>query len=127
MDLVPLENMEPMEDNSYLSDRAIFSRSREIERRLTQPKRRETLLDKIRATAELIGGTPRLAVEADENPWEFYRLQARLEIAEKAKNVNHTIRILAPTLPPTALDGDITDIEFEEVRADGSDPPTQKD
>lgn len=125
MDLVPLENMEPMEDNSYLSDRAIFSRSREIERRLQNPKRKETMLDRVRATAELIGGTPRLATEADENPWEFYRLQARLETAEKQRNINHTLRILAPTLPPTALDGDITDIEFEEVRPPGS--PPQKD
>lgn len=116
MDLIPLENLEPMEDNSYLSERAIFARSKEIDRRLAQPKRRETMLDKVRATAELIGGVPRLAVEADENPWEFYRLQARLELAEKVRNINHTIRILAPTIPPTALDGDITDIEFEEVR-----------
>lgn len=127
MDIVPIENLEPMEDNSYLSDRAIFTRSREIERRLNNPKRRETLLDKVRATNELIGGTPRLATEADENPWEFYRLQARLEIAEKAKNVNHNIRILAPTIPPTALDGDISDIEFEEVpSAEESNPPTQE-
>lgn len=118
MDLVPLENLEPMEDNSFLSERAIFSRSKEIERRVNNPKRKESFLDRIRATNDLIGGVPRLAVEADENPWEFYRLQARLELAEKAKNVNHTIRILAPTIPPTILDGDITDVEFEEQGAD---------
>lgn len=115
MDLVPLENLEPMEDNSYLSDRAIWARAREIERRVNSPKRRETMLDRVRAASELIGGTPRLATEADENPWEFYRLQARLELAEKARNINHTVRILAPGLPPTTLDGDITDVEFEET------------
>ena len=115
MDLIPLENLEPMEDNAYLSDRAIFSRQREIERRVQNPKRRETMLDKVRAGFELIGGVPRLAVEADENPWELYRLQARLEAAEKAKNVNHTIRIIAPGLRPSALDGNIQDVEFEEV------------
>jgi hypothetical protein len=122
MDLIPLENLEPMEDNSYLSDRAIFSRSREIDRRLNQPKRKETFLDKVRAANELIGGVPRLAVEADEQPWELYRLQARLEAAEKTRNINHTLRILAPTIPPTALDGDITDVEFEE--APPGDPET---
>lgn len=116
MDLIPLENLEPMEDNSYLSERAIFSRSREIDRRLNQPKRKETFLDKVRAANELIGGVPRLAVEADEQPWELYRLQARLEAAEKTRNINHTLRILAPTIPPTALDGDITDVEFEEAQ-----------
>jgi len=100
MDIIPLDNLEPMEDNSYLSDRAIFSRQREIERRVQNPKRRETLLDKVRNASELIGGVPRLAVGADEQPWELYRLQARLEIAEKARNVNHNIRILAPSIPP---------------------------
>jgi hypothetical protein len=119
MDLVPLENLEPMEDNSYLSERAIFSRKREIERRVNNPKRKETMLDRVRAASELIGGVPRLAVEADENPWELYRLQARLEAAEKARNINMAIRILAPTIPPTALDGDITDVEFEEAPPPG--------
>lgn len=125
MDLVPLQNLEPMEDNSYLSDRAIFSRQREVERRVNNPKRKETFLDKVRATHELIGGVPRLAVEADENPWEFYRLHARLELAEKTRNVNHTVRILAPTIPPTALDGDITDIEFEEVQDQNGERSTE--
>lgn len=115
MDMIPLENLEPMEDNSYLSERAIFSRSREVERRVSNPKRKETFLDKVRAASELIGGVPRLAVEGDENPWELFRLQARLELAEKARNVNHTVRILAPGLPPTALDGNPVDVEFEEV------------
>jgi len=115
MDLVPLENLEPMEDNSYLSERAIFARGREVKRRVTNPKRKESMLDRVRAASELIGGVPRLAIEGDENPWELYRLQARLEQAEKARNINHNIRILAPSIPPTALDGDITDIEFEEV------------
>lgn len=120
MDLVPLDNLEPMEDNSYLSERAIFSRSKEVERRVNAPKRKESFLDKVRAASELIGGVPRLAVEGDEQPWELYRLQARLEAAEKARVINHNIRILAPSIPPTALDGDITDIEFEDVPQDGS-------
>jgi hypothetical protein len=115
MDIVPLENLEPMEDNSYLSDRAIFARQREVERRVNNPKRKETMLDRVRAASELIGGVPRLAVEGDENPWELYRLQARLELAEKVRNINHTFKILAPGLRPTALDGDTTDVEFEEV------------
>lgn len=126
MDMIPLENLEPMEDNSYLSERAMFSRNREVERRLNQPKRKETFLDKIRATNELIGGVPRMAVEADEQPWEFYRLQARLEAADKVKNINHTVRLMALAIPPTSLDGEdaIKDVEFQEVPIDS---PTQKD
>ena len=83
------------------------------------------MLDKVRAASELIGGVPRLAVEADENPWELYRLQARLEAAEKARHQSMTLRILAPAIPPTKLDGDITDVEFEEVKDAQS--PSQTD
>lgn len=118
MDLVPLDTQEPMEDNSYLSELAVFSRDREIERRLNNPKRKETMLDQVRKTDELIGGVPRLAVEADRNPWEFYKLRAKLEAAEKNKNFNLAVRVIAPGLPPTALDGEITDMEYEEVPAE---------
>src|SRR5450432_2774741 len=114
MDIVPLENLEPMEDNSYLSERAIWARQREIERRLSRPNRKETMLDQARASFELIGGVPRLAAEGDEQPWELYKLLARLEQAEKAKTVNHNVRIIQPSLPPTTLDGAI-DAEFQDV------------
>lgn len=131
MDLIPLENLEPMEDNSYLSDRAVFSRHHEISRRVNNPKRKETFLDRVRAANELIGGTPRMAIEADEQPWELYRLQARLEAAEKQRNINLAVRILSPGLPPTSLDGNVTDVEFQDVPSQSggtsSEPGTQKD
>lgn len=74
------------------------------------------MLDQCRATFELIGGVPRMATEADENPWEFYRLKARLEISEKQRDINVAIRLIQPALPPTPLDGEgAIDVEFAEV------------
>ena len=123
MDLVPKDTQEP-EDNSYLSDRAIFAkqldRLRPVDRKQLVGKRARGLAA-LHDTFELIGGVPRLAIYADESPHEFYQLYFRYTQSTD-KNVTHSIRILAPTIPPTALDGDITDIEFEEVREDGPSP-----
>jgi hypothetical protein len=117
MDIVPKETQEP-EDNSYLSERAIFAhqldRIRPVDRKQVVGKRQRGL-SALHDAFELIGGVPRLAIYADESPHEFYQLYFRYT-QQTDKNVNHTIRILAPSIPPTALDGDITDIEFEEVQ-----------
>ena len=118
MDMIPLDNLEPMEDNSYLSDRAVFARDKAIERRLSRPKqsKRETLLEKYHAALELIGGVPRLAIMADEDPLNFMSQLIRLEIASQTKNVSHSISVIQPAIPPTALDGDdIQDIPFSDV------------
>lgn len=126
MDMIPLENLEPMEDNSYLSERAIFARDKDIERRLTRPKRQvETLMDKMNSTDELIGGVPRRAIWADENPGAFYTLQARLALAEAVKRHELAVQIIAPGLPPTALDGDgAIDVKFEDVPLTPTQSPT---
>jgi hypothetical protein len=120
MELVPKDSMEP-EDNSYLSARAIFAHQMDRIRPIDKSKvvgKRARGLAALHDTFELIGGVPRLAIYADEQPHEFYQLYFRYTQSQD-KTVNHNVRILAPTIPPTALDGDITDIEFEEVRTDG--------
>jgi hypothetical protein len=122
MDIVPKDSMEP-EDNSYLSERAMFAHQldkiRPIDRKSLVGKKARGLAA-LHDTFELIGGVPRLAIHADENPTEFYSLYFRYTQSQD-KTINHNIRILAPTIPPTALDGDITDIEFEEVRTTDGD------
>jgi hypothetical protein len=114
MELVPKDSLEP-EDNSYLSDRARFSG--QLDRIRPRPKpltKRERGLNALHDVFELIGGVPRLAIHADENPTEFYNTYFKYTQTID-KNVSHTVRVIAPGLPPTALDGDISDIEFEEV------------
>lgn len=126
MDIVPSESREPAEDNTYLSDRAVFAKNLSQVREMGKQRvtRKERGLLALHDAFELIGGVPRLAIYADEQPHEFYQLYFR-HTQSVDKNVNHTFRILAPSIPPTALDGDITDIEFEEVPPDAS--GSQKD
>lgn len=115
MELVPLDTQEPMEDNSYLSDRAIFSRNHAIERRLRNKGKRETLSEQLDACSELIGGVPRMAIWADENPTEFYALRARMSIAQQTKKIDHTIKVIEPAIPRSVLDGPPPiDAEFTE-------------
>lgn len=118
MDIVPLETREPMEDNSYLSERALFARDREIERRLRRPNLRQTLVEKYREALDLIGGVPRLAIMADEDPKAFMDQLIRLETASQAKKVDYTVKFIRPALPPTALDGDFTEAEFVDAQKD---------
>lgn len=122
MDLVPQDTREPAEENTYLSDRAVFARNLDQVRSMGKPKdsRRQRGLSALHDSFELIGGVPRLAIYADENPHEFYQLYFKYT-QSTTKNVNTTVRVIAPSIPPTALDGDITDIEFEEVREDPAD------
>jgi len=125
MELVPKDTQEPQEDNTYLSDRAVFAHNLNHVRGLGK---KSTLTKKERGLAalhdvfQLIGGVPRLAIHADENPQEFYQLYFRYTQTVE-KHHHHSIRILAPSIPPTALDGDITDIEFEEVQVDANGTP----
>jgi len=120
MEMIPFENMEPLDDNSYLSDRAVFARDKDIERKLSRRGKRESLTEKLQAATELIGGVSRMAIWADENPGEAYSLLARLEMATMAKRIDHTIRAIQPSIPPTALDGDPMDVPFEDVNNDGN-------
>lgn len=106
MEMVPLDTMEPMEDNSYLSDRAIFARDKQIERRLRRPTKRESLQEQLDACFELVGGVPRMSIWADENPGDFYALRARVALATQAKKIDHTIQVIQPAIPMTALDGE---------------------
>lgn len=121
MEIVPKETQEP-EDNSYLSDRAIFANQLARIRPRPKSSQREKTAQAYHDAFDLIGGVPRLALFADENPSEFYPIHARVtSIVEK--NVTHSIKVIAPALRPTALDGDITDVEFEEVSGE----PSKKD
>ena len=65
--------------------------------------RRAKVVDAFLDAFELIGGVPRLALWADENPTEFYRLYGKLVPKEEQTKTdsNMTIR---HSLPRSALD-----------------------
>lgn len=75
---------------------------------------RERFVNAIYEAYDLIGGVPRLALWADKNETEFYRIMAKtipqasmLDIVGKIKHQ------ILPALPPSALDGDYTDVTPE--------------
>mgnify|MGYP003628176384 CR=1 FL=1 len=66
----------------------------------------------------LIGGTPRLAFWAQTNETEFYKLYAKLFPTSATSDFelnNARPRRIIHSLPPTDLDGDITEAEFSDA------------
>ena len=79
-------------------------------KRLTLPKSpsysRQQVVSAFHEAFHLIGGVPRMALWAHENPGEFYKLYGRLLPSSAVKEVNHSggIEIIA-RVAPSALDG----------------------
>ena len=77
--------------------------------RVTVPRQRDVkrkqVVNAFMDAFQLIGGVPRLAIWADENPTEFYRLYSKLMPKEEHKDTSGdlTIRHILPRGP---LDGD---------------------
>jgi len=65
--------------------------------------KRQQVVDAFLDSFQLIGGTPRLALWADENPTEFYRLFAKLAPREQ-KNTSDGKMTIQHVLPRTDLD-----------------------
>lgn len=67
---------------------------------------------------ELIGGVPRLALWADKNPTEFYKICAKTipqsNLLDIVGKVQHTI---LPALPPSPLDEDHSVVATQEKAA----------
>jgi hypothetical protein len=68
-----------------------------------KPLKREKIAQAYDDAFELIGGVPRLALFAHEDPKEFYKLHARLIPAESKQQFDGEIRIVG-FVQPTALD-----------------------
>jgi hypothetical protein len=68
--------------------------------------RREKVAQAYDDVFELIGGVPRMALFAHEDPKEFYKQYARLIPTEQRNQFDGTIRVIG-FVQPTALDGAI--------------------
>ena len=115
MDMVPKETREPEEENTYLSDRAVFAKNLSQMRNLGRKplSKKERGLAALHDVFELIGGVPRFAIHADENPDQFYHIYFKYTQVQE-KTINTNVRVIAPSIPPTALDG-VTDVDFKAV------------
>lgn len=111
MDIVPKENLfeETVEDYTRsvgiaLSDVARMCQS--VNKVPKEARRNTRLLDSIQVTFELMGGIPRLALWADANPGDFYKLMAKqIPGMVQQLNFNGPTQInITPSLPRSPLD-----------------------
>lgn len=110
---LPKENFfeETLEDYErkmgfLLSDVAL--ECQDINKKPKKAARNTRLLDAIQETFELIGGVPRMAVWADKEPGEFYKLLGKqIPGMVQQLNFNGPTQInITPALARSPLDGD---------------------
>jgi hypothetical protein len=75
---------------------------------------RDKFLNAMNEAFELIGGVPRLALWADRNETEFYRLYAKTIPQASLLDIQGKMQMqILPALAPSALDQDIIDVTPE--------------
>lgn len=75
----------------------------QVERVLKKEFKRMEVVNAFRDAFDLIGGVTRLAVWADKNPTEFYRLYAKL-LPKETEHTGSTELVIKHVLPPSRLD-----------------------
>lgn len=111
MDLVPQETQEPNVVvkydglEPYLGDLAKSTRRLAASVAATKIPKKQRFLSAMDDTFDLIGGIPRLAVWADQNPDEYYKLYAKTLPTQIQASIEGKLQhIIRPALPPSALD-----------------------
>lgn len=118
MDVIPSENLEPEpEIVQHLSEHAQFMRR--IAKRAPKLKKKDVVDAVLMETFDLLGGLPAMAAHFDERREQFYHLFLKHMAVQKSQ-LSAELRILRPALPPTPLDGTITDVDFTEVSDAGT-------
>lgn len=106
-DVAPVE-APPLDDEDDDTLRRIASRPRPqaVPRAVSRKRVERAFLNAF----ELIGGVPRLALWADQNPTEFYKLYARLLPGGPPKEDNGPINITISWAGPERLSYNKTDV-----------------
>jgi hypothetical protein len=72
---------------------------------------KQKVMDAFHDAFDLIGGVPRLAYWAHQNPTEFFKLYAKMLPAGASIDVTASGEIVFKhVLPPSKLDGDVIDV-----------------
>lgn len=112
MEIIPQENLEPEpEIMQHLSPHAQFMRK--ISNRAHKLKKREVAEQVLMETFDLLGGVAAMAAHYDEHRGDFYPLFLKVMGIQKSQ-VDHSFRVIQPSIPMTPLDGPI-DAEYTEV------------
>lgn len=66
--------------------------------------KKEDIFDAFGEAFHLVGGVPRLALWAEENPSKFFPTLARMATSNAVNIQNNTAVVIRPALPPSPLD-----------------------
>jgi hypothetical protein len=93
----------PVED--WEANMAALSEQKTIRIPRKANRRKAQVVDALNDAFELIGGVPRLAVWADTNPSEFYRIWSKLAPKDVSTTVDGSAELkILHVLPPGKLD-----------------------
>lgn len=125
MEIVPKDALfdETVEDYSKGVDHLLSDVAKECQAVNKIPKKRDRnqrLLDAIQETFEIIGGVPRMAIWADSDPGEFYKLYGKqIPGMVQQLNFNGPTQInIQPALPRSPLDGPEDDLSLLPERSE---------
>lgn len=116
MDLIPRETQEPVDVIQKYSDMSpllsdIARSARSLIKDPPKKSRKNQLLQAFDETFDLIGGIPRLALWADANPDDYYKLYAKTLPQQVQATLDGKLQhIIRPALPPSVLDGEYTEV-----------------
>jgi hypothetical protein len=103
----PTKRIEFITRDEYLQMERVLAQSAEelpkVERVLKREFNRREVVEAFRDAFELIGGVTRLAVWANNNPTEFYRLYAKL-LPKETEHTGNAELVIKHVLPPSKLD-----------------------
>lgn len=117
MDFLPQEQIWDPELYSEQMDGVLSEQSKKAKGVLLAPRRkfdRQRFLDAMAEAFESIGGVTRLAMWADANPTEFYKLMGKTIPQANLLDIQGKFQMqILPAMPPSALDEEPIDITPE--------------
>lgn len=117
MDFLPKEPIWDVEMYSEQMDGVLSDAAKNAKRVLVAPRRpfdRQRFLDAMAEAFECIGGVTRLAMWADANPTEFYKLMGKTIPQASLLDIQAKMSMqILPAMPPSPLDEEPIDVTPE--------------
>jgi hypothetical protein len=117
MDFLPKEPIWDAEMYSEQMDGVLSEQAKKAKGVLVAPRRpfdRKRFLDAMAEAFEVIGGVPRLAIWADSNPTEFYKLMGKTIPQANLLDIQGKMQMqILPAMPPSPLDDEPIDVTPE--------------
>lgn len=125
MDFLPKEQIWDPELYSEQMAGVLSDVARKCSGVIQAPRRkfdRDRFLAAMAEAFEVIGGVPRLALWADQNPTEFYKLMGKTIPQASLLDIQGKMQMqILPALPPSALDDEPIDVTPEKRNENAKD------